>query len=260
MAGCVLLLHVLNKLRQTRFPPPASKELSVIPFISPENIGLYTRVKLCVPEEKQDQSPSPLCVVIKPTAGSSHYAIRASMQTWSMAPQALLLTSPAPPHPQHLYIVKKAKQPDGCGSVCCETLWCNTSSPPSSMYMSTFPFTDCFQLWARWGECGTSTRGLGFSKIHTSLLYLTGNYMELWHNGDQVSGAAISAGVTDSRPAVQRGWGFVTSALSSPRFHSPLSVIAPSPDCRSRPGQDQLSDHREGCSKPGPDYRTPLQE
>lgn len=24
MAGCVLLLHVLNKLRQTRFPPPAS--------------------------------------------------------------------------------------------------------------------------------------------------------------------------------------------------------------------------------------------
>lgn len=94
MAGCVLLLHVLNKLRQTWFPPPASKELSAIPFISPENTGLYTRVKPCVPEEKQDQSPSPLCVVIKPTAGSSHYAIRVSMQTWSMAPQALLLTSP----------------------------------------------------------------------------------------------------------------------------------------------------------------------
>lgn len=160
MAGCVLLLHVLNKLRQTRFPPPGSRELSAIPFISPENIGLYTRVKPCVPEEKQDQSPSPLCVVIKPTAGSSHYAIRASVQTWSMAPQALFLTSP-PPHslPQHLYIVKKVKQPcsqkpDGCESVCCETLWCNTSSPPPQCTFSHSPPADCFQLWARWGGGG----------------------------------------------------------------------------------------------------------
>lgn len=167
MAGCVLLLHVLNKLRQTRFPPPGSKELSAISFISPENTGLSTRAKPCVPEEKQDQSPSPLRVVIRPTAGSSHYAIRASMQTWAMAPQALLLlllTSPptTSPHPQHLYIVKKAKQPcsqqsDGCESVCCETLWCNTSSPPPTPYPArlivhffAFPFSDCFQLRARW--------------------------------------------------------------------------------------------------------------
>lgn len=84
--------------------------------------------------------------------------------------------------------------------------------------------------------------------------------MELWHNGDQVSAAAISGGATDFEAGGATGWGFVTSALSSPRFHSPLSVIAPSPDCRSRPGQDQLSDHSEGCSKPGPDYRTQLQE
>lgn len=65
-----------------------------MPFLWFKNIGLCTSVKLYVPEEKQDQSPSPLCVVIKPTAGSSHYAIRASRQTWSVALQALLLTSP----------------------------------------------------------------------------------------------------------------------------------------------------------------------
>lgn len=95
MAGCMLLLHVMNKLRQTCLPPPTHRELSAIPFIGLKNIGLYTLVKLCVPEEKQDQSPSPLRVVIKPTAGSSHYAIRVSRQTWSVALQALLLT---PPH------------------------------------------------------------------------------------------------------------------------------------------------------------------
>lgn len=33
-----------------------------------------------------------------------------------------------------------------------------------------------------------STRGFRFSKIHTSLLYLTGNYMEMWHNGEQAGG------------------------------------------------------------------------
>lgn len=110
-------LHVMNKLRQTCFPcfpPPTSTELSAIPFIWLKNIGLYTLVKLCVPEEKQDHSPSPLRVVIKPTAGSSHYAIRVSRQIWSMAPQALLLTTPPAaffPSPQHLYIVKKPKQP-----------------------------------------------------------------------------------------------------------------------------------------------------
>lgn len=62
------------------------------------------------------------------------------------------------------------------------------------------------------------------------------------------------------KPAVQRAGGFVTSVLPSPLFHSPLSVIAPSPDCRSPPGQDQLSDHRAGCCKLGPDYHTQLQE
>lgn len=67
------------------FCPPTDAELSAMPFIWFNNIGVYTLVKLCVLEEKQDQSPSPLCAVIKPTAGSSHYAIRASRRTWSVA-------------------------------------------------------------------------------------------------------------------------------------------------------------------------------
>lgn len=37
-----------------------------------------------------------------------------------------------------------------------------------------------------------STRGFGFSKIHTSLLYLTGNYMEMWHNGEQARGVTTA--------------------------------------------------------------------
>lgn len=37
-----------------------------------------------------------------------------------------------------------------------------------------------------------STRGFGFCKIHTSLLYLTGNYMEMWHNGEQASGVTTA--------------------------------------------------------------------
>ena len=46
-----------------------------------------------------------------------------------------------------------------------------------------------------------STRGFRFSKIHTSLLYLTGNYMEMWHNGEQASGATIAVGATKLRAA-----------------------------------------------------------
>lgn len=37
-----------------------------------------------------------------------------------------------------------------------------------------------------------STRGFGFCKIHTSLLYLTGNSMEMWHNGEQASGVTTA--------------------------------------------------------------------
>lgn len=44
------------------------------------------------------------------------------------------------------------------------------------------------------GEKKKSTRGFGFSKIHTSLLYLTGNYMEMWHNGEQASGVTTAMG------------------------------------------------------------------
>lgn len=86
-----------TKLTEVRpfFPPPTEADLSALPFIWLKNIGVYTLVKLCVPEEKQDQSPSPLCVVIKATAGSSHYAIRLSRRRCCMAAQALCLTSPA---------------------------------------------------------------------------------------------------------------------------------------------------------------------
>lgn len=63
------------------FCPLIDAELSAMPFIWFNNIGVYTSVKLWVLEEKQDQSPSPLCAVIKPTAGSSHYAIRARRLT-----------------------------------------------------------------------------------------------------------------------------------------------------------------------------------
>lgn len=48
-----------------------------------------------------------------------------------------------------------------------------------------------------------STRGFRFSKIHTSLLYLTGNYMEMWHNGEQASGVTIAAGATEPRATEQ---------------------------------------------------------
>lgn len=37
-----------------------------------------------------------------------------------------------------------------------------------------------------------STCGFGFRKIHTSLLYLTGNYMEMWHNEEQTSGVTTA--------------------------------------------------------------------
>lgn len=37
-----------------------------------------------------------------------------------------------------------------------------------------------------------STRGFEFCKIHTSLLYLTGNYMEMWHNGEQANGVTTA--------------------------------------------------------------------
>lgn len=196
-----------------------------MPFIWHKNIGLYTSVKPCVPEEKQDQSPSPLCVVIKPTAGSSHYAIRASRRTWSVALQG------PPPHlsarkpfssPQHLYIVKKqcvgpnspaAKQTDGFESVCCETLWCNTSSLPPPQCTFSHSASPTVSAGPRWGKM--STRGFRFSKIHTSLLYLTGNYMEMWHNGDQASGATIAAGATTLRANGATSDGFITSAPSS---------------------------------------------
>lgn len=83
-------LGAINKLRPFfRLPPPADVRLLARPFIRLENIGPYTSVRLCVPEEKQDRSPSPLCGVITPTAGSSHYAIRASRWTWSVALQTL---------------------------------------------------------------------------------------------------------------------------------------------------------------------------
>ena len=49
-----------------------------------------------------------------------------------------------------------------------------------------------------------STRGFRFSKIHTSLLYLTGNYMEMWHNGEQASGVTTVAGAMAVRVTKQR--------------------------------------------------------
>lgn len=49
------------------------------------------------------------------------------------------------------------------------------------------------------GEKKMSTRGFGFSKIHTSLLYLTGNYMEMWHNGEQASGVTTAMAVEGGR-------------------------------------------------------------
>lgn len=99
------------------FPSPTDAELSAMPFIL-KNIGLYTSVKLRVPEEKQDQSPSPLCVVIKPTAGSSHYAIRVSRWTWSVTLEALHLTSlpatfflsSAPVHCKEAVLAQRAVQ------------------------------------------------------------------------------------------------------------------------------------------------------
>lgn len=148
-----------------------------------------------------------------------------------MALQALLLTSPPAafffPSPQHLYIVKKPKQPcsqqsDGCKSVCCETLWCNTSSPPPQC---TFSHSASLTVSAeaRWGRM--STRGFGFSKIHTSLLYLTGNYMEMWHNGDQASSATIAVGATERRATVQPAR--VSSHLPRLPFLSPLPLASP---------------------------------
>lgn len=95
--------------------------------------------------------------------------------------------------------------------------------PPASAYIFTFRLTDCFSP----GQVGNmSTRGFRFSKIHTSLLYLTGNYMEMWHNGEQASGATIAVG-----PTKLRAMGFITSApppllsflslTRSPPFHFP---------------------------------------
>ena len=66
-----------------------------------------------------------------------------------------------------------------------------------------------------------STRGFRFSKIHTSLLYLTGNYMEMWHNGEQASGATIAVGATKLRANAQPAR--VSSLLSSPLLSSPLA-------------------------------------
>lgn len=255
---------------QTRFPPPGSKELSAISFISPENTGLSTWAKPCVPEEKQDQSPSPLRVVIRPTAGSSHYAIRASMQTWAVAPQALLLlllTSPptTSPPPRHLYIVKKAKQPcsqqsDGCESVCCETLWCNTSSPPPTPYPARLivhfriPLLRLFSAKGQM-EGKTSARGFGVQvKFTPAFLYLTGNYTELWHNGDQLNAAAISAGATDPKPVVQRAGG--SSHLCFPLF----------PDCTFPPiagpvlAKISCLTTEKAALNWGPDYHTQPQE
>lgn len=51
MAGCMLLLHVMNKVRQTCFPPPTNAELSAIPFIWLENIGLTLQLS-CVSQKK----------------------------------------------------------------------------------------------------------------------------------------------------------------------------------------------------------------
>lgn len=61
-----------------------------------------------------------------------------------------------------------------------------------------------------------STRGFRFSKIHTSLLYLTGNYMEMWHNGEQASGATIAVGATVQRVRVSSHLPHLPPLLSSP--------------------------------------------
>lgn len=134
------------------FSLPTDAELPAMPFICRKNIGLYTSVSLCVLEEKQDQSPSPLCVVIKLTAGSSHYAIRASKQTWSVALHLTLVLTifflcSAPVHCKETVCLTEqacSKQTGGFESVCCETLWCNTSSPLASAYFFTVCLTDCF--------------------------------------------------------------------------------------------------------------------
>lgn len=61
-----------------------------------------------------------------------------------------------------------------------------------------------------------STRGFRFSKIHTSLLYLTGNYMEMWHNGEQASGVTIAAGATEPRATEQRASSSLPSSALAP--------------------------------------------
>lgn len=205
-------------------------------FIWLKNIGLYTSLKLCVPEEKQDRSPSPLCVVIKPTAGSSHYAIRASRRTCSMALQALHLTSPpvAFPSPQHLYIVKKqcvGQNKPAANSLMASRVFVvkhfgvTHHLPPP---LCTFSHSASPTVFARtrWGKM--STRGLRFSKIHTSLLYLTGNYMEMWHNGEQANGATVALGATKLRATEQRARGFITSAPLLPSSPSHSIIRLPS--------------------------------
>lgn len=95
--------------------------------------------------------------------------------------------------------------------------------PPASSYIFTFRLADCFSQ----GQVGKiSTRGFRFSKIHTSLLYLTGNYMEMWHNGEQASGATIAVGATKLRAAAQpaRVSSLLPRLPSSPLLPSPLSI------------------------------------
>lgn len=65
-----------------------------------------------------------------------------------------------------------------------------------------------------------STRGFGFSKIHTSLLYLTGNYMEMWHNGEQASGVTTANGGDKAEGHGAMSEGF--SSRLNPRTSSSL--------------------------------------
>lgn len=98
------------------------------------------------------------------------------------------------------------------------------SSPPSSPPHCTFSHSPLLTVFS-YGPDGRGERShmvLGFSKIHASLLYLTGNYMELWHNGDQLSAAAISAGATDPKSAVQQP-GCLSHLCSPLLFFTPLS-------------------------------------
>lgn len=167
-----------------------------------------------------------------------------------------------------------SEQPDGFESVCCETLWCSTSSLPCfSAHFSIPPQFSC----ARWGKM--STRVFRLSKIHTSLfLYIWQEttwkcgIMEnrqaprqlLW--GDNNEGHEQQQARVSSHRATPEAPHLLCS-LSLTHSFSPLSrhfragilmlcrlefahtKCRPVPVDQLSPAQDQLSDRKAACCK-----------